>query len=320
MKIGLDIHGGDFAPENILKGATISLEILKDSNDKLVLFGKEEQVRNFFENKGFGNVPDSIEIVNCSQVIEMGDDPVKSFKEKENSSIFLGLKFLKQGYIDSFASAGNTGAMLVGVSKIIETLPGIVRPCIASFVPNDKGSNNLLLDVGINSDPKPKHLLQYAILADIFAKNIMGISNPKIGLLNIGEEKSKGNILAKSAYYLLDNHKKINFIGNIEGGDIFNSDVVDVIVTDGFTGNVVLKMAESFYDIIKKRNISDNYFNNFNYENYGGTPILGINKPIIVGHGKSTPIAIKNMISLSLKIIKSGIIDIVSKELNHDKN
>lgn len=317
MKIGLDAMGGDFAPEVTVQGAILSLDILSES-DKLVLFGKKDLLENLFKQKGYLRLPKTVEIVNCNDVISMDDDPVKSFMEKTESSIVMGFGYLKKGLIDSFGSAGNTGSMLVGAVKVIETIPGIERPCISSLVPNDKGQNNLLADVGINADPKPENLLEYAILASVFAKNVMNIPDPKVGLLNIGEEPSKGNVLAKTTHQVLENSSQINFIGNIEGGDIFNADKVDVIITDGFTGNVVLKLAESFYSLIKLRNITDNYFDNFNYENYGGTPVLGVNKPVIVGHGKSSAIAIKNMIHLSYRIVQSEIINKLKKEFKND--
>jgi glycerol-3-phosphate acyltransferase PlsX len=317
MKIGLDAMGGDFAPEVTVQGAILSLDILSEK-DRLVLFGKKDLLENLFKQKGYLRLPKTFEIVNCNEIISMDDDPVKSFMEKAESSIVMGFGYLKKGLIDSFASAGNTGAMLVGAVKVIETIPGIDRPCISSFVPNDKGQNNLLADVGINADPKPENLLEYAILASVFAKNVMNIPDPKVGLLNIGQEPSKGNILAKTTYQVLKNSSQINFIGNIEGGDIFNADKVDVIISDGFTGNVVLKLAESFYSLIKLRNITDNYFDNFNYENYGGTPVLGVNKPVIVGHGKSSASAVKNMINLSYRIVESEIINKLKKEFKND--
>ncbi|HRS99095.1 MAG TPA: phosphate acyltransferase [Bacteroidales bacterium] len=317
MKIGLDAMGGDFAPEVTVQGAILSLDILSEK-DRLVLFGKKDLLENLFKQKGYLRLPKTFEIVNCNEIISMDDDPVKSFMEKAESSIVMGFGYLKKGLIDSFASAGNTGAMLVGAVKVIETIPGIDRPCISSFVPNDKGQNNLLADVGINADPKPENLLEYAILASVFAKNVMNIPEPKVGLMNIGKESSKGNILAKTTYHILENSSRINFIGNIEGGDIFKADKVDVIITDGFTGNVVLKLVESFYNLIKLRNITDNYFDNFNYENYGGTPILGVNKPVIVGHGKSSALALKNMIHLSYRIVESEIINKLKKEFKND--
>lgn len=294
--------GGDFAPIQTIKGAILAKKELK-SQDELVLFGPNKLILESLNQ--FGANASDYRIIDCNQVIEMGDDPVKSFIEKTDASIVKGFYYLKQGLIDGFASAGNTGAMLVGVSKVIGLIDGVLRPCISSYYPNNAGKNNLILDVGINSDAKPENLVQFALLGSLYAKTIMGIENPKVALLNIGEEENKGSSLVKATYQLLKNDKNINFIGNIEGGDLYKNDLVDVIVCNGFTGNVVLKLAESFYNILSERNITDSYFDNYNYENYGGTPVLGTPKTVVVGHGKSSDKAIKNMILLTNKIIYS---------------
>jgi glycerol-3-phosphate acyltransferase PlsX len=231
-----------------------------------------------------------------------------------------GFTYLKEGRIDGFASAGNTGAMLVGATKIIGLIEGIIRPCISSYYPNNASKNNIVMDVGINADAKPENLLQYALLGDLYAKNIMGIQEPRIGLLNIGEEESKGNANAKASFQLLKQDNRINFIGNVEGGDLHKAELVDVIITDGFTGNIVLKQAESFYSILGARKISDPYFDNYNYENYGGTPILGINKTVVVGHGKSNEVAIKNMILLTANMIKSKLSEKITKAFEYGTN
>jgi glycerol-3-phosphate acyltransferase PlsX len=210
--------------------------------------------------------------------------------------------------------------MLVGATKVIGLIDGVLRPCISSHYPNDEGQDNLILDVGINSDSKPEQLVQFAQLGSLFAKHIMHIDNPKVALLNIGEEENKGNSVVKEAYQLLKNESSINFVGNVEGGDLYKNSRVNVIVCNGFTGNIVLKLAESFYNILADRNIKDPFFEGFNYENFGGTPILGTKKTIIVGHGKSSDIAIKNMILLTGKIIKSKLCEKTIKTFNYDKN
>ncbi|MDD3740552.1 MAG: phosphate--acyl-ACP acyltransferase [Bacteroidales bacterium] len=317
MNIGIDIMGGDFAPDEIIKGVILAKKTcINDAN--LYLFGLESLIRaKLIENN---SNPDDYFIVNCSDTLEMGDDPVKSFAEKQDSGMVKGFEYLKNGTIDGFASAGNTGAMMVGATKIIGVIDGILRPCISSYYPNNNNEKNLVLDVGLNADAKPENILQYGILGDLYAKHIMGIENPKIGLLNIGQEKSKGNVNAKSSYLLLENEKNLNFIGNIEGGDLYKANYVDVIVTDGFTGNIVLKQAESFYNILAERNITDSYFDNYNYENYGGTPVLGINKTVVVGHGKSNSIAIKNMIILTGEIIKSQFTEKIIKAFDYGTN
>ena len=223
--------------------------------------------------------------------------------QKPNSSIAVGFQLLKDNHIDAFAGTGNTGAMLVGAIYSVKSVAGVIRPCITSLLPKEKGGRGVILDVGTNADCKPDVLYQFGILGSIFAEHIYGIKNPKVGLLNIGEEQEKGNLIAQAAHQLMRDSKDFNFIGNIEGRDLFN-EKADVIVCDGFTGNVVLKQAESFYSLIKKRNRSDDYFERFNYENYGGTPILGINSSVIIGHGISNDIAIKNMIFLSKEVVE----------------
>lgn len=293
MNIGVDIQGGDFAPNAVLDGVILASKVL-DKNDKLFLFGEEEVIRKYLADQGVdANI---FEIVNCSETLAMGDDPVRSFLEKKDSGLVKGFYYMKQGLIDGFASAGNTGAMMVGVTKVTGVIEGIIRPCISSICPNDKGGNNLLLDVGLNADPKPEVIAQYALIGNVYSKYVMGIENPKIGLLNIGSEDSKGNLTAKAAHKLIRELTNINFIGNIEGGDCSDTSKVDVIVSDGFVGNIVLKQMESFYKILRKRGIDDPFFENYNYENVGGTPVLGINGTVIIGHGKSNDKAIKNMI------------------------
>ena len=317
MKIGIDIMGGDLAPAEILKGAILAKKEL-EKEDSLYLFGPEQELLSSLEK--YGEDSSSYIIVDCQQTLKMGDDPVKSFLEKTESGMVKGFVYLKNGIIDGFASAGNTGAMLVGATKIIGLVEGILRPCISSYYPNDAGNNNLIMDVGINADTKPENLAQYARLGDLFAKNVLGIENPRIALLNIGEEESKGNTTAKAAFQILKNLTCINFIGNIEGGDLHKAGIVDVIITDGFTGNVVLKQAESFYQILCDRNIKDSFFDNYNYENYGGTPVLGINKTVVVGHGKSSALAVKNMILLTGNIILSQLSEKITKAFEYGTN
>lgn len=302
--------GGDYAPLETLHGALLARKEIS-SEHLICLFGDSDIIEGFFSENEFSG--QGFEIIDCRDPIEMGDDPVKSFVSKTQSSIFQGFAHLKSGNINSFASAGNTGAMLVGATTVIGQIPGILRPCIASIYPNLQGGMNLILDVGINADVKPEILYQFGIIGSVYMEMIYGVENPRVGLLNIGEEKSKGNILAKAAYNLMNDSKEFNFIGNVEGNTLNDSEIVDVVVCDGFTGNVVLKQAEAFYKIIKSRNINDNYFNSFNYENYGGTPILGINKTVIIGHGISNRIAIKNMLKHSIEICRTDISECLTK-------
>lgn len=303
MKIALDILGGDYAPEATCKGASMALAELP-AHVKLVLIGDEEAINNQLQHETIDR--SRIEIVHATETIGMGEHPAKAFVQKPNSTIGIGFKLLKEGAVDAFASVGNTGAMLVGSMLTVKAIPGVIRPCIMSALPKENGGVNIVLDVGTNADCKPDVLYQFGILGSTFAKHIYNIDNPKVGLLNIGEEEEKGNLLTQSAHQLMKGSADFNFVGNIEGRDIF-SDMVDVIVCDGFTGNVVLKEAEAFYELTKKRGIKDAYFDRFNYEIYGGTPILGINSNVMIGHGISSPLAIKNMLLLTNDVVENKL-------------
>lgn len=303
MKIGLDIMGGDFAPTNCLDGAIMALDTLP-SDVKIVLIGDSEKAKSYLKEQGVSE--DKFEFVHAPDVIEMGEHPTKALAQKPQSSISIGFKLLKENELQCFASAGNTGAMLVGAMFSVKAVPGVIRPCITSIVPKENGAFGIILDVGTNADCKPDVLYQYAILGSVFAKEVYKIKNPKVGLLNIGEEPEKGNLVAQAAHSLMKDSKDFNFIGNVEGSEVFE-DKADVIVCEGFAGNVFLKTAEAFYSMIKKRNRSDDYFDKFNYELYGGTPILGINSNVMIAHGKSTPLAFKNMLILSKDIVEANL-------------
>ena len=303
MKIGIDVLGGDFAPEANLSGAILAKKELP--NDvTIVLLGDRDQISSGLLLLG-GNV-DDFEIVHAPDCITMEDHPTRAIPQKPNSSIAVGFDLLAKKEIQAFASTGNTGAMLVGAIYKINTIPGVIRPCITSTLPQIDGSKSILLDVGSNADCKADVLYQFAVLGALYAKNVYGIENPRVALLNIGEEESKGNLLTLAAHKLMADSDDINFIGNIEGRDIFFAKA-DVVVCDGFTGNVVLKEAEGIYTLMKMRGIQDEYFDRFNYENYGGTPILGVKGNVIIGHGISNSIAVKNMILHSFEVAQSGL-------------
>lgn len=306
--------GGDFAPQATVAGAVLALKEL-NSSEKIVLIGQQDKIEA--QLKEFDVPSDAFDIVHCNEVIEMDEHPTKAVFKKTDSSIAIGFKLLKEGKIDVLASAGNTGAMLVGSMYSVNSVPGVIRPCITSVMPKENGGVNIILDVGSNADCKPDVLYQFAILGSIYAEQVYGIKNPKVGLLNIGEEEKKGNLLTQATYPMLKKANDINFIGNIEGRDIF-SDSVDVIVCDGFTGNIVLKQAEAFYQIMAKRNLLDDYFSRFNYENYGGTPILGINGNVIIGHGISNDIAIKNMLILAKDVVEKQLHTTIKTAFNND--
>ena len=305
MKIGLDIMGGDFAPQATVLGAIAAYESLKP-DQKLVLIGDRDVAEAILQEHNVS--PDHFEFVHTTEMIGMGEHPTKAFVQKPNSSISLGFKLLKEGAIDALSSAGNSGAMLVGAMFTVKTIPGVLRPAITSIIPQSKLTLGILVDAGANADCKPEFLLQFGILGSLFAQHVYHVDNPRVALMNIGEEEEKGNILCQAAYPLLKASKLINFVGNVEGRNAFN-DFAEVVVTDGFTGNVILKLAESIYEIAVKRNIQDDFFDLFNYEQYGGSPILGVNAPVLVGHGISSPEAIKNMVLLSRDIVESGLVE-----------
>lgn len=298
MKIGIDILGGDFAPSAPIEGVCLAFAELPPAV-RLVLIGDEEIIRKELLARNFDT--SKVDIVHATDIIGMGEHPVKAFSQKPNSTIATGFRLMKEGKLDAFSSCGNSGAMLVGAMYTIKSISGVIRPCITTAFPKEGGGFNLLLDVGTNADCKPDVLYQFAILGKLFAEHVFSIKNPKVGLLNIGEEPEKGNLVAQAAYSIMKDSKDFNFVGNVEGRNIFG-DEADVIVCEGFTGNVVLKFAEAFYSKIKSRGINDEYFNRFNYELYGGTPILGVNGNAIIGHGISSPLAIKNMLLLSYNV------------------
>ncbi len=303
IRIGIDMMGGDFAPLEAVKGASAFMAYNKEAVH-LVLIGDEAILQLHLEGN---SMPSSAySIVHAPQVIEMHEHPTKALKEKQQSSIAVGFQLLASGKIDGFISAGNTGAMMVGALFSIKTIEGVIRPTIGAYMPREDGSLGLLVDVGLNADCKPENLNQFAVLGSLFAEHILKIDQPKVGLVNLGEEEGKGNILAQATYPLLKENNQVNFVGNIEGRDILLNKA-DVMVCEGFTGNVVLKLAESVYDIVKRRNIQDEHFERFNFETYGGVPVLGVSKPVIIGHGISHATAFRNMINIACRMMETDL-------------
>ena len=295
--------GGDNSPDATLNGAYLASKEL-GKKETIVLVGDEKLAKSWLKSN---NINSSIfEFIHADEVISMNEHATKALRKKPNNSISVGFNALKNKEIDVFSSAGNSGAMLVGSMFSIGPIKGVIRPSITSVLPKKNGGVGLILDVGVNADCKPDVLFQFAILGSLFAENVYNIQKPKVGLLNIGEEKGKGNLLTQSTYRLLEDNDDINYVGNVEGRDLFN-DKADVIVCDGFTGNVVLKLAESFYSLINQKNIKDDYFDRFNYEIYGGTPVLGVDGNVLIGHGISNENAIKNMILLGKDLINSKL-------------
>ena len=311
MKIGLDVMGGDFAPKATIQGACLALKEIP-SSDAIVLVGPEEVILE--ELKLAAADPGNFIIVDAPEVIGMGEHPTKAIIQKPKSSISIGFQMLKAGELDAFSSAGNSGAMVVGSMYSVNTIQGIIRPCTSAIVPKEKGGIGILLDVGTITDAKPDVLYQFGILGSLFAEHIYKIPNPRVALLNVGTEEEKGNLLCQASFAMMKDSKDFNFIGNVEGRDILK-DRSDVIVCDGYTGNVVLKLMESVYRMLVKREIKDEYINRMNYENYGGTPLLGVNGTVIVGHGISNEIAIKNMLLLSKEVYGVKLSNKIQKAL-----
>lgn len=304
-RIGLDVMGGDFAPEAAVKGAVMALDAVGEGTT-IVLYGNREEIVKLLSADGVS--ADRFDIVNTSEVIEMHDHPVQAFVGKPDSSVAVGFKHLAEGKIDSFASAGNTGAMMVGSMQVIKPLEGILRPAISVPLATTDGGSVVLLDVGLNSDCRPEILAQYGVIGSAYSNSVLKVENPRVALLNIGEEPSKGNIAAKAAHEFMAADETINFVGNVEAKYIFTGKHADVVVCDGFVGNSLLKLAEGFYEIARDQGIFGSYVDNLNYERVGGTAVLGIGANVMVGHGVSSPLAFKNMILSSERNVKGKLV------------
>lgn len=312
MKIAVDAMGGDLAPQAIVQGVIEAASTLP-SDARIVLIGREQVILDIFEKHNFAAA--NVDIVHAEDVIEMGEHPTKALSQKPNSSIAIGFKLLKEKSVDIFCSAGNTGAMHVGALFSIKAIEGVLRPAIAGFVPQIGGGHAIMLDIGANADCKPEVLAQFGEIGSVFAQHTFQMEKPRVALMNIGEEEQKGSLTIQATYPLLLQNKKINFIGNIEGKDLFTNKA-DVIVTDGFTGNILFKLGESLYEISQKRGIQDDFIDQTNYEAIGGSPILGVNGNVMIAHGVSTPLAIKNMIGWAYKQVKSKAYLQIAQALN----
>ena len=312
MKIGLDIMGGDYAPKEAIKGVQSYFEQMPSASADpvhLLLIGDSGAAAPYLSL--IDAYHHRFTFIEAGEVIGMHEHPTKAFKEKPNSSIAIGFGLLQKGKVDAFISAGNTGAMMVGAMYTVKAIDGILRPTIATPIPRTDGKYSVLLDSGINADCKPEHLVQFAELGALYEHHVFGVQHPRVGLLNLGEEEGKGNLLCQATYTLLKELPGINFIGNIEGRDVFINKA-DVIICEGFVGNVLLKMAESIYDIFKvQKGFNDPFLDNFNFEIYGGTPILGINSPVIISHGIAHALAFRNMIDVASKVISSNLTGIL---------
>ena len=332
LKIALDAMGGDKAPEEIVKGA---LQAVKEFTDiQCILTGKENKIKSILEKHTYDK--QSIEIVNASQTVSMKDKPARILRKKKDSSLVVGTDLVKENKADVLISAGNTGAVMAAGIFNIGRISNVKRPPIATVFPSKIGKT-VVLDAGSNVDSKPQHLIQFAIMGQIYAEQVLNINNPRVGLLSIGEEKEKGNKLNTETYELIEEESRINnFIGNVEGRDIFNGSC-DVIVCDGFVGNIVLKTTEgvaSFvFDLLKDTLTSNlkakigalllkdelkKMKDKVDYRQYGGAPLLGLEGLVIISHGSSDAQAIYGAIKVAREAVKNNVVSIIASRLNSD--
>ena len=341
MRIILDAMGGDNAPQAPVIGA---LQAAKDFGAQITLVGRGEEILSVMRSQGYNDLPDGIEIAHADEVVDMHDDPATVVRKRKNSSMMIGLKMLSDGLGDAFVSAGSTGALLTGATLLVKRVKGIRRAAMGPAMPNKTGGKTVILDCGANAECTPEFLLQFGLVGSIYAKKCLGIENPRIGLLNIGTEDSKGTPLQKEAYALLkDAGDKgiINFVGNTEARDV-PLGAVDVIVCDGFAGNVLLKSIEgtamfmgSLVSKMFKKSIISKlsaalvmkdikaFKKMLDYREIGGTPFLGIRKPVIKAHGSSDALAFRNAVRQAMetpdisKELEEGLLQLSDKE-NHD--
>ncbi len=329
MRIAVDAMGGDYAPRQNVSGA-ISAARLAKGHFEIVLVGDENKLQHELSHH-FRTNELALTIHHASEKVEMSESPAVALKQKKDSSISVAMQLHKEGKVDAVVSAGNTGAILASALFQLRKIKGVNRPAIGSMLPNGR-SATLLIDAGTNVDCKSKQLFEFGIMGSIFMNKLFGISNPRVGLLNIGTEKGKGNEQIQKTYEFFE-QSTLNFIGNIEGGAILR-DKADVVVCDGFVGNIILKFAESFNSVYSsnlRRRIGKRLQYNigayllrpafrrlkktFDYAEYGGVPLLGVNGVVIICHGGSSPKAIRNAIFEAEKIIKEGVNDKIEQEL-----
>lgn len=311
MKIGIDAMGGDFAPLEAVKGAALSAQQVPGVRP--VLFGQSTEIQKIMASEGISS--EAFDVIDCPEIIGMSEHPVKAIAGKPGSSIVVGFTHLAQGSIDAFLSAGNTGAMFVGAMNVVKPIAGIQRPCLTSVVPRIDHNPGLILDVGANADVKPEHLLQFGILGSVFYQCLYKTEHPKVGLLNIGEEEEKGSILTKAAHALLKANQEINFVGNVEGRDIFSNDF-DVVVCDGFSGNILIKVCEGLYYRLAKRGVQDDYLDKFNFKHYGGSALLGVNSPVIIGHGISKAQTFVKMVEMARDMVENKMVENIKNQFS----
>ena len=331
-KIIVDAMGGDYAPQNAVVGAIEAS--MENPGFDLFLVGKEKEILRVIADNNLSF--DNSRIINAEEIIEMGDTPTEAIKKKPNSSIVVGARYVKEKKAHAFVSAGNTGAMMAASTLIMGRIPNVGRPTIGAEVPNIYGTC-FLFDVGAGKDAKPNHLFEYAVMGTIYAKELGGVANPKVGILSMGEEDSKGNEVTTAAFKMLKD-SKLNFIGNVEGRDILTGKV-DVVVCDGFIGNILLKFGESVPKLLKhllKKTADKNFVDkikigllkgtlkkalkDLDYQEHGGVPLLGVNGISIIGHGSSTSKAIKNMVFRAYDMYKKNLNQKIEESLKEYAN
>ena len=330
MKIIVDAMGGDNAPLEIVRGA---IEAHKELGVGLVLVGSGEEILRCFQSLGLGNLPDGVSIVNASQVVTMEDDPARACRDKPDSSMTVALNLLRDGVGDAVVSAGNTGALLSGATLIVRRLRGIRRAALSPTVPNALGGQTILLDVGANVDCTEEYLVQFAFMGEAYARYVLGVERPRVGLLNIGTEETKGGKLQKAVYALLKqagDEGKLNFVGNVEASDVLNGKA-DVVVADGYSGNVMLKAMEGiaafllgelkgiFTSGLKNKlaaaAVKDDLRALKQKISVGGSIMLGISKPVIKAHGSSKAADIRGAIGQAAKVAASGTMEEINRRL-----
>lgn len=308
MRFGLDVLGGDYAPDATIDGAVEALDEI-GGNNRIVLLGPEPFIVEALRKRNVS--PDRFDILHRPDSIAMDEKPLKALAEKPDSGMVAGLHMLAKGELDAFASAGNSGALLAGAVTIVKCLPGVLRPCSCVWVPQeDADTYSLLVDVGTTPDAKPEMMLQFGIIGSVYSKYILGHENPRVALMNVGTEDGKGNLQCQASFPLLKACPYINFEGNLEPRDLFKNKA-EVFVADGFVGNVLIKIIETFHQMLRKSGGKNPLFDRLNYEIYGGSPILGVNAPVILGHGISSPRAIKNMLVQSKRMCEEGVVDML---------
>ncbi len=311
VSIGIDIGGGDHAPQAALEGCQIALPDLGE--DSLVLIGPKSATENELAEELLSHK--NCEFFEAPDLIGMDKNPVQMLLENPRSALSVGMKLMAEKRLHGFASAGNSGALMVAAVHILKNIEGVSRPCAVASFPKMNGGKNVILDVGINAEAKPELLAQFGQLGKIYSQVLYKKENPKIALLNTGTEAGKGSILYQKTYELLRD-SDLNFMGNIEGRDLFDTEA-DVTVCDGFVGNIVLKQAEGFYQLLKTSGLQNDYFDTFDYEKYGGTPILGVQGNVLLGHGASGPIAFSNMILQTRKTARFQLSEQIQKAFQH---